>query len=207
VLLFVANEFLDALPAKQFVGHHGVWHERWIVWRDGALAFERGPRANDAPAIAAREGDIAETSPAMREAVFSVARHIADHDGLALFIDYGHAERGIGDTMQAVKRHAYANPLEAPGGQDLTIHVDFEAMSVPAVAADAYVHGPVTQAAFLNALGARERTAQLARAKPEKAEDLMLAYERLTGRLAMGELFKVMALTGPGGPVPAGMGA
>ena len=33
--------------------------------------------------------------------------------------------RAIGDTLQAVRAHAFANPFENPGEQDLTAHVDF----------------------------------------------------------------------------------
>ena len=43
----------------------------------------------------------------------------------ALFIDYGHARPGFGDTLQAVRGHRFADPLEAPGEADLTAHVDF----------------------------------------------------------------------------------
>ena len=49
--------------------------------------------------------------------------------GAALVIDYGHAQSAVGDTLQAVGRHAYADPLSAPGTIDLTAHVDFQALA------------------------------------------------------------------------------
>ena len=50
------------------------------------------------------------------------------NDGVALIIDYGHARYGLGETLQAVAGHAFADPLRAPGEADLTAHVDFEAL-------------------------------------------------------------------------------
>ena len=40
-----------------------------------------------------------------------LARRIAQHGGAALIIDYGHAESGFGDTLQAVRGHEFADPL------------------------------------------------------------------------------------------------
>ena len=34
-----------------------------------------------------------------------------------------------GDTLQAVRHHEFADPFEAPGDADITVHVDFEALS------------------------------------------------------------------------------
>ena len=48
--------------------------------------------------------------------------------GAALIIDYGHAHSGLGETLQAVSGHTFADPLRAPGEADLTAHVDFEAI-------------------------------------------------------------------------------
>ena len=48
--------------------------------------------------------------------------------GMALLIDYGSdAAVMTGDTFRAVRRHAAADPLIAPGEADLSAHVDFRA--------------------------------------------------------------------------------
>ena len=43
----------------------------------------------------------------------------------------------FGDTLQAVRRHAFADPLAEPGEADLTAHVDFAALAEAARAAGA----------------------------------------------------------------------
>ncbi len=121
-LLLVANEFLDALPVRQWVGSE----ERSVTIEDERLAFTL-------------DGEIREDSPARDAAVGAIARHLAEHGGAALVIDYGHARSGVGDTLQAVRRHEYADPLADPGEADLTAHVDFEAVSKAATSAGAAV--------------------------------------------------------------------
>src|SRR5207237_5814883 len=99
--------------------------------------------------------------------------------------------------FQPVGRHAFMDPLAAPGENDLTAHVDFSALARAARGAGARVHGPVSQRDFLKRLGIEARAEKLkARATPSQAADIEAALVRLTGsdRQHMGELFKVIAI-------------
>jgi SAM-dependent MidA family methyltransferase len=127
---------------------------------------------------------------------------------VALLIDYGAwAERPTGDTLQAVRGHASAEPLAAPGEADLSTQVDFRALAVAAEAAGAAVYGPVPQGTFLRTLGIEARIAVLLnRATPEQRQALRAGLFRLTDASAMGELYKVLALAGPDAPPPPGFG-
>ncbi|WP_347402747.1 class I SAM-dependent methyltransferase [Sphingomonas hankyongi] len=185
--LLVANEFLDALPIRQLAGGK----ERHVVVAGGGLAFDR-------------DGEIDEESPAREAAAGDVARHLASHGGLALIVDYGHARTAPGDTLQAVRGHRYAPVLDRPGEQDLTSHVDFEAIGRSAVDAGAAVTPLVSQGEWLNRLGIGARAASLVDANPERAAELAAAVQRLTGKNGMGELFKVLAIHCPDWPQPAG---
>jgi NADH dehydrogenase [ubiquinone] 1 alpha subcomplex assembly factor 7 len=186
-LLLVANEFLDALPVRQFVG--GV--ERRVVIAASGLAFDR-------------VGEIVETSPARTEAVVSVARWLVENGGAALFIDYGHAASAPGETLQAVRRHRFAPALDRPGEQDLTAHVDFEQVARAARDAGAAVTAVVPQGEWLIRLGIEARAQALSRANPERVHDIEAALHRLTSPDAMGTLFKVIAIHSPRWPAPAG---
>ncbi|RMF38389.1 MAG: class I SAM-dependent methyltransferase, partial [Alphaproteobacteria bacterium] len=64
----------------------------------------------------------------------------------------------------------------------------------------------VEQGAWLRRLGIGERAAALCAAHPERAEEIAGQLTRLTDASEMGRLFKVLALTGPDGPAPAGFG-
>ena len=186
-LLLVANEFLDALPVRQLVG--GV--ERRVIAAAGGLAFDR-------------DGEIVEQSPARDAAVSAIAGHLVRHGGVALLIDYGHERSAPGDTLQAVRGHRFAHVFEHPGEQDLTAHVDFEAAASAASAAGARVAGPVTQGAWLERLGIGTRAEALAKAHPDRGQEIAAARRRLCDHGEMGKLFKVMAVHSPAWPQPAG---
>lgn len=186
-LLLVANEFLDALPVRQHVS--GL--ERRVMVAAGGLAFDR-------------DGDIIETSPARDDAVSSIATCLAAKGGVALFIDYGHERSAPGDTLQAVRGHRFAPVLVDPGEQDLTSHVDFEAVARAAHDAGATATPVLSQGEWLICLGIEGRAQALSRANPERADDIQKALDRLTSREQMGKLFKVIAIHAPGWPTPAG---
>jgi NADH dehydrogenase [ubiquinone] 1 alpha subcomplex assembly factor 7 len=186
-LLLVANEFLDALPIRQHVG--GV--ERRVVISGGGLAFDR-------------DGEIVETSPAGDKAISSVATCLAAKGGAAIVIDYGHERSAPGDTLQAVRGQRFAPVLADLGEQDLTAHVDFQAVAEAAMDAGAEVTPLVAQGEWLIRLGIEARAQALSRANPERANDLQIAFERLTSRDQMGQLFKAIAIHSPEWPAPAG---
>jgi SAM-dependent MidA family methyltransferase len=196
--LVVANEFFDALPLRQFVRSNGAWRERVVgLDANGALAFGIGAgRLDSGPE--ASEGSVLELRPAADALVAEIAARIVVSGGAALVIDYGHLG-GFGDTLQAVRGHAFADPLASPGEADLTAHVDFAALARRARAEGAAAHGPMAQGAFLLALGLEERAARLGKAAGEAARaSLQAAVDRLAGPAQMGALFKVMAVTRPG---------
>jgi NADH dehydrogenase [ubiquinone] 1 alpha subcomplex assembly factor 7 len=186
-LLLVANEFLDALPIRQHVD--GI--QRRVIVAAGGLAFDR-------------DGEILETSPARDEAVRAIATRLCAKGGAAIFIDYGHECSGAGDTLQAVRAHRFSPVLDQPGEQDLTSHVDFEALAQSASDAGASVTPVVTQGEWLIRLGIEARAQALLRANPDQVDDVQTALERLTGRDQMGQLFKVVAIHSPEWPAPAG---
>ena len=112
----------------------------------------------------------------------------------ALFIDYGPAGSAYGDTLQAVHRHAWVDPLSLPGIADLTAHVQFASLARKARAVGLVADGPITQAEFLGRLGIAERAARLMAANPERAGEIETGVQRLMSPTGMGELFKAMAV-------------
>ncbi|MDP3406892.1 class I SAM-dependent methyltransferase [Bosea sp. (in: a-proteobacteria)] len=203
--IIVANELLDALPIDQFVMTQQGWHERMVgLDEEGRLAFGLAATASDGAGPAtAPPGAVLEQPLAAMSLVSGVASHLARHGGGALLIDYGSLQSGFGDTLQAMHRHAFVDPLDEPGEADVTVHVDFARMAQAALRASAATHGPVRQADFLLALGLAERAQALSRkATPEQAASINSAFDRLTERgvTGMGDLFKVLAVSHPGLP-------
>jgi SAM-dependent MidA family methyltransferase len=205
-LLIVANEFFDALPVRQLIRTAAGWRERRVAWAHPLFVPVAGGPPLDglipAPLADAPPGSVIETSPASVNIARRLARRLADQGGAALIVDYGYEGPAIGDTVQALKAHAYANPFEDPGERDLTAHVDFATLAEAATAEGARAFGPVDQGALLDRLGIGARAAALAAAQPARADEIAAAHARLTAPDQMGTLFKALALTAPSWPHP-----
>ncbi|MBX9730241.1 MAG: SAM-dependent methyltransferase [Sphingomonas sp.] len=200
-LLLVANEFFDALPIRQLVRGADGWHERLVACQDTLflpIAGRQVPEAILPPTLRdAAPGSVIETSPASVAVMRDLAGRIARQGGAMLTIDYGYQGPAIGDTLQAMRAGAYANPFEAPGAHDLTAHVDFATLCAAAEAEEATSFGPVDQGALLIALGIDARAAVL-------GDSVRADRDRLVASDQMGRLFKAIAITAANWPQPAG---
>ena len=204
--IILANEFFDALPVRHYVRDAAGWHER-LVGLDGAdqLMFgaARETIAIDPPAA---PGQVLEVNHAAMALMGTLAGRIACQGGALLVCDYGHAQSSLGETLQAVRGHRFADVLETPGEADLTTHVDFAALARAATQAGAAVHGPIAQGVFLQRLGIEARAAALRpRAEPHQAAAIDNALERFTSpSSSMATMFKAMAVAPHDAPAPAG---
>ncbi|MDF1734137.1 MAG: SAM-dependent methyltransferase [Minwuia sp.] len=199
-LLLIANELLDALPIRQVTRAGGALMERCIGVSNGKLCFVDEPLVfetpEDMPEL--KDGEVFEVSEEGRRLVEVIGTRLAVQGGAALFIDYGHGETAAGDTLQAVRRHAFHPILSDVGSADLTAHVDFAAMARAAIHGGACAFGPISQRDLLRRLGVEPRLAQLvARAEPPTRDALVAAYHRLTDPDRMGTLFKALCITSP----------
>src|SRR5258708_3993811 len=185
-MIVLANEFFDSLPVHQAVMCADGWHERVIkidenqklrftIARDPIPLFEqllpRGMRAQIGEVFEWRADQTA----------LELGRRVKRSEGAALVIDYGHAKSAPGETLQAVGKHQYADPLVAPGSVDLSAHVDFQALAEAAESMGARAYGPVDQGEFLRRLGIESRAAALkGTAPPRKVMEIERAPAPLT---------------------------
>jgi NADH dehydrogenase [ubiquinone] 1 alpha subcomplex assembly factor 7 len=202
-LFIVANEFFDAMPLRQFVRTDDGWHERLVGLADGQrlLGLSPTPIVESAapPEVhGAYSGEVLELSPAAVDTMQRLARKVALQGGAILALDYGYPETRTGETLQAVKAHAFADPLEAPGDADLSAHVNFGVLGEAAKATGLAVAPLATQGEFLLRLGIGERAKALARANPPEAANIARAVERLSSPEHMGTLFKALCVHSPG---------
>jgi NADH dehydrogenase [ubiquinone] 1 alpha subcomplex assembly factor 7 len=203
-MILLGNEFLDALPIRQFVRRGEGWSERFVApgqWVE---------RATDAACVPpdrpAAEGDIVELNETARAFVGAVAERLARHPGAALFLDYGPEGCAAGDSLQALAKKRPVDPLVQAGSADLTAHVDFADLALVARAGGAQVQGPIPQGVFLTALGLFQRTERLVRGRgTAEAAALVEAARRLAEPTAMGHLFKAMVVCSAGCPALPGL--
>lgn len=208
-LVVIGNEFFDALPIKQHVKTEAGMCERRVGWDEEAqaFAFTLSPPglslAKSATIIP--DGTVIESSPVSREIMRDLARRIHTQNGAALLIDYGYLGDAHQDTLQAVKSHGFHPILSDPGEADITAHVDFSTLMNIAHAEQVAVHGLTTQGRFLASMGVEIRLeALLKRAESDQRDSLISGVTRLISPQAMGELFRVMAITSKQDYIPSG---
>ncbi len=207
-LLIVANEFFDALPVRQLVATEEGWRERFITYDGERFTPTLGIHAVDSSVPEtlrdADAGSIYEIAPDAASILFGLCGRLKRQGGALLIVDYGYTGPALGDTLQALRNHEFADPFAHPGLQDLTAHVDFHPLANIALSQGLQVSGPIGQGIWLQALGIDHRTLALAQKSPGHAEALMTARNRLVAHDQMGNLFKAMAITAPEWPVPEG---
>lgn len=209
--VFLANEFFDALPIRQFEKGEKGWAERFVDLEpegeglrfvlqhdDGALALMPSSLKD------AEEGGFFETSPMSQTIAHALGMRLKEFGGAVLAIDYGYETSAFGETFQALKDHKFDPVLDHPGEADLTAHVDFETLSQSFSEGGAKVWGPMDQGEFLERLGVSQRTQILLKnAADDQRESLIAAHKRLVSPEEMGSLFKVICATHPEMPNPA----
>ncbi|MGH6836115.1 MAG: class I SAM-dependent methyltransferase [Methylocella sp.] len=210
--IIIANEFFDCLPVRQFFRGPDGWHERLVgLDGEGRLCFGLEPDAEPSLGAPGEPGQVFEAGDAGARLMTRLAARIAGQGGALLVIDYGYDTPSRGATLQAVKRHRFADPLRDPGEADLSAHVDFCGLARAALAVGARAHGPVPQGEWLARLGIHERAAKLRQAADaHQLAAIDSAVLRLAGgghgssATDMARLFKALAVTQPGVGIPPG---
>lgn len=164
----LANEFLDALPVHRVERRDGELRELFVTWRHGRFAEVHGPLST--PALAGWfEGAAAELADGQRaDAALAMLDWVAELDatlerGYALILDYGDTSSRLygpsraHGTLRAFRgQHVSSDVLHGVGRQDLTSHVDLDALRRAAEAAGLAFVGRTSQAEFLVGCGLEE---------------------------------------------------
>ncbi|WP_369026274.1 class I SAM-dependent methyltransferase [Qipengyuania sp. RANM35] len=207
-ILLAANEFLDALPVRQLVMTEKGWRERMVALDDAeGFVFAAGPSPMDDAVPqdrrAAEPGTVIETCPGAAALVEALCERIERQGGAVIFFDYGYLAPQNGSSLQAIRAHEKVGVFDAPGDMDLTALVDFASL-VELARRSGVATATAEQGAWLTAMGIGIRAQALANRSPERSKDIQEAHDRLVGAAAMGELFKVMAMTARDWPRGAG---
>ncbi len=190
-LVFIANEFFDALPVRQIVKHGESFFERRVALTEGELELVLVP----APPSDLKGDGLHETSPTSNAIAEALGARIKALGGAGLVIDYGHLKSAAGDTVQALKQHKPVGILEHPGSSDLTAHVDFEALAQAFAGAGAAPLPPMSQRQFLLAMGLETRLSKLAdKLSGTERAAFIAGAGRLVDEKGMGNLFKVLGV-------------
>ena len=199
--IFIANEFFDAMPIKQFRKKDNLWFEKYVNFKDKdeAFFFEK---KTDIKKIEKNIGfkisknqNFIEYSELCLNYLKKISNIIKKNNGGLLLIDYGYIDGKMRNTLQAVSNHNIANILNNIGNVDITHNLNFNLFQNFTKHIGGLGINLTTQKKFLIKMGIKERAEIISKNKNfSKKADIYYRLQRLIDQKQMGNLFKVMLI-------------
>jgi NADH dehydrogenase [ubiquinone] 1 alpha subcomplex assembly factor 7 len=197
--IFIANEFFDALPIRQFIKKNNKWYERYVKFTNfekqkyADLLFDMKKFEKEIKFNISHKQKFIEYSPSSMDYLKTITKKIKSNNGGILIIDYGYLNKKIKNTLQAISSHKYSNILDSFGKSDITYNINFYLIEQIVKKIGTFNLKTTTQKKFLVKLGILHRAEILTKNMPfTKKADIYYRIKRLIDKNAMGNLFKVM---------------
>ena len=199
-VIFIANEFFDALPIKQIYKKKKLFFEKCVALsNDNKKIRFLHKKANRNLIKRIRNlklisfGNTIEYPIAAIKFINIIAKKINKFDGGLLTFDYGYIAKKNQSTLQSVKKHKYINIFSTPYHSDVTSHLNFELFSKILKKNNLSVKKISTQNEFLKKTGILERANVLSQKMTFKEKaNMFYRLKRLLDYKEMGNLFKVL---------------
>ena len=200
--IFIANEFFDSLPIKQFILKNNKWHERYVKITDLNNAefidkefniknFEKKINYK-----ISKNQKFIEYSPMAMKYLSKINKIIELYDGGILIIDYGYLQKKMKNTLQAISNHRYSNLLNSFGKSDITYHINFNLLKETSSKFTKLKTSMTNQREFLINMGIIKRAEIISNNLSfTKKANIFYRLKRLIDNSQMGKLFKVMFIT------------
>jgi len=200
--IFIANEFFDALPVKQFIKKEKKWYERHVKFIDNIkleyldVPFNMEKFEEKIKFKISYNQNFIEYSPLATKYLKTIIKKIKLNNGGILIIDYAYLEKEMKNTLQAVSKHKYCDVLKGFRNSDITYNLSFNLINKIIKTLGLYSSLSTTQKKFLTSLGILDRAEILSKnvSFSEKA-NIYFRIKRLIDKDQMGHLFKVMFIT------------
>ena len=197
--IFVANEFFDALPIKQFIKIEKIWHERYIKFNNQIkpefldIPFDIHKLEKKVKFKISTNQKFIEYSPLLSKYINNITRKISLNGGGILIIDYGNTDKEMKNTLQAVSKHKYSNILDNIGNSDITFNLNFFLINQMIIKFNSVSSTITTQKKFLTKIGILKRAEIISKnILFSKKADIYFRVKRLIDKNQMGNVFKVM---------------
>jgi len=199
--IFIANEFFDALPIKQFIKKNNSWYEKYIINKDKSLKFfEKKINKKFLEKLINQKLEknqkFVEYSPLANEKLNTISKIIKKQNGGLLIIDYGYKDKKMFDTLQSVRKHKKNTFLENIFKADITHLINFDLLKKKIRNLEIDSVNLTTQREFLIKMGILERAEIISKNMTfSKKSDIYFRLKRLIDKKQMGTLFKVLFAT------------
>ena len=200
--IFIANEFFDALPIKQFLKKEKNWYERHVNFGNDKkleysdIPFDMQKFEKKIKFKISYKQKFVEYSPLSAKYLKTIINKIKRNNGGVLIIDYAYFEKEMKNTLQAVYRHKYCDVLKGFRNSDITYNLSFNLINTIIKIFGACSSLSTTQKNFLTKLGILDRAEMISKNMSfNKKADIYYRIKRLIDDTQMGHLFKVMLIT------------
>ena len=199
-VIFLGNEFFDALPIKQIYKKKKLFFEKYVTLSSDDKKIEfLNKKASDNLIKRIRDlnlisiGNTIEYPIEALKFLKAIAKKINKFEGGLLTFDYGYTIKKNQNTLQSVKKHKYSDLFFKPGHSDITSHVNFKLFHEILNKNNLDVKKITTQSEFLKKIGILERASILSKKMTFKAKaNMFYRLKRLLDPKEMGNLFKVI---------------
>jgi cyclopropane-fatty-acyl-phospholipid synthase len=198
-VIFIGNEFFDALPVKQFMRKKLSLFENHVSLDNNNSIKENWLRASILSKKKIKnfktlnQLSFIEYPQIGFKVIDPIINKIKKLGGGILLIDYGYNKKNNFSTIQSIKNHKKNKIFDNLGKADVTSLVNFGLLKEHFIKKKLNVKNAVTQSFFLKKVGILERAERLSlKMNFKDKSDLYFRLERLLSKKHMGELFKLI---------------
>ena len=199
-VIFLGNEFFDAIPIKQFKKINNIIYEKYVKLENSSKINTIFEKASLKTIIKLKKYDLLKKQsfiefPKQGLAELSlVIDTVKKLNGGLILIDYGFLKQQSKNTLQSVKNHKQNMLFNDVGNADITSLVNFDLLRKYLKGKKLKVNNIVTQEFFLKKMGIINRAEAVSKKINFKEKsDLYLRLQRLLNPKQMGKLFKVIS--------------
>ncbi len=199
-VIFLGNEFFDALPIKQIYKKKKLFFEKYVALsNDNKKVKFLHKKANNSLVKRIQnlnlisKGNTIEYPLVALKFLEAISKKINKFDGGLLTFDYGYTTKKNQNTLQSIKKHKYTNLFSMPHHSDITSHLNFKLFHKILKKNNLNVKKITAQNEFLKKIGILERANILSKKMTFKEKaNMFYRLKRLMDCREMGSLFKVL---------------
>ena len=199
--IFIANEFFDSIPIKQFIKREKLWFEKFVNLKSKRKAYFYEKRIDiqkfekKINFKISKNQNFIEYSEIGFNYLNEISNLIKENSGGLLLIDYGYTDKKMKNTLQGVSNHKFANILNNIGDVDITHNISFELFKKFIKRKGGLQNNLTSQKNFLTKMGIKKRAEIISKnVSFLRKADIYHRLKRLIDENQMGSLFKVMLI-------------
>ena len=199
--IFIANEFFDSIPIKQFVKREKLWFEKFVNLKSKKKAYFYEKKIDiqkfekKINFKISKNQNFIEYSEIGFNYLNEISNLIKENSGGLLLIDYGYTDKKMKNTLQGVSNHKFANILNNIGNVDITHNINFELFKKFIKRKGGLQNNLTSQKNFLTKMGIKKRAEIISKNESFlRKADIYHRLKRLIDENQMGSLFKVMLI-------------